>query len=142
MDGILRTMSKRIEITYFPDPSPTGIVYRPKILIWISKGNKHSHMFHALVDSGSNRNLFPARLGELVGINVKSGKSYPIYGIGDSRLTAYQHGVMVHLGKNEFETTIDFSYEQAMPLLGRQGFFDLFKRVEFRENKRVIEFKI
>ena len=141
-DGTLRIMSKKIEVTYFPDPSPTGTVYRPKIMVWISNQNKHSRIFHALVDSGSDRNLFPASWGEAVGINIKSGKRCSIYGIGNAELTAYTHEVDLHLGRETFRTTIDFSYEQGMPLLGRQGFFDLFKQVEFRESKKVVEFKI
>jgi hypothetical protein len=135
-------MSRKIQVTYLPEPSPRGVVFRPKILVWISKESKHGRIFHALVDSGSDRNLFPASLGEAIGIDIKSGKSCPVYGIGNIKLTTYEHEVELHLGAESFKTTIDFSYEQEMPLLGRNGFFDLFKRVEFREEKKEVEFKV
>ncbi len=135
-------MARKIEVTYLPEPSPRGMVYRPKIMIWISKGSKHSRIFHALVDSGSDRNLFPAELGEAIGIDKKSEKSCLVYGIGSIELTTYEHQADLHIGKVSFKTIVDFSYEQQMPLLGRSGFFDLFKRVEFRENKKEVEFKL
>jgi len=132
----------KITVTYLPEPSPEGDIFRPKVLVWISVGKKHSRIFHALVDSGSDRNLFPAGLGESIGLDIKSGKERPIYGIGNAKLTAYGHNVLLHLGSGEFKTIVDFSYEQNMPLLGRRGFFDIFKRVEFRERKREVEFKL
>lgn len=134
-------MPKRISVTYLPEPSPERVIFRPKVPIWISYGGKHSYLFHALVDSGSDRNLFPAELGEIVGADIVSGKKSFIYGIGEAKLVAYEHEVNLHFGRSVFEAVVDFSYEQSMPLLGRQGFFDLFKGVDFKERKKTVDFK-
>ena len=142
-------MPKRISVTYLPEPvidPKTGVflakVLRPKIPIFISSGKKTSDLFHALVDSGSDRNLFPARLGELVGLDIENGKKSFIYGIGSIKITAYEHEVNLHFGRLILKAKVDFSLEQDMPLLGREGFFDLFKRIYLREKKKMIDFKV
>lgn len=91
-------------------------------------------MFHALVDSGASVNLFPARFGEQVGINIKKGKLVKLFGIGDKVISAYRHKIKLHFGLKVFEINTDFSFEQNLPLLGRDGFFNLFQKVIFDEN--------
>jgi hypothetical protein len=119
-----------ISITYLPESSISGIIFRPTIPIWMSKNNKYSYMFQAMVDSGSDKNLFPAHLGEIIGINIPSGTKSNVYGIGNYELIVYKHKIKLHLAKYTFETTIDFSYEQTVPLLGR------------KENKKVLDLEI
>lgn len=41
----------------------------------------------------------------------------------------------------DFQTFADFSYHQNVPLLGRCGFFDHFKKVIFDEEKEVMRFE-
>ena len=76
-----------------------------------------------------------------MGADIVSGKKSFIYGIGEAKLVAYEHEVNLHFGRSVFEAVVDFSYEQSMPLLGRQGFFDLFKGVDFKERKKTVDFK-
>ena len=142
-------MAARITISYLPEPiidpktkEIIGKVERPKIPIYISVGRKRSHLFHALINSGADKNLLPAEIGELVGININSGKRDYVYGIGNSKITIYEHIVSLHIARLSFKVPIDFSYEHKLPLLGRQGFFDLFKKVSFNEHKRQVEIKI
>jgi len=127
-------MSK-IEITYLQ----TGNIFRPMIPVWISIDYVKSGIFHALLDSGADANLFPASLGDLMGIDIKKGRKIRVVGIGSSELTAYQHKFHLYIGRKKFETKVDFSFEQNIPLLGRRGFFDLFKKISFSEkDKNVI----
>jgi len=135
-------MPSKIVITYLPESTPSGLVFAPKIPIWISTKNKHSYLFHALIDSGADVNLFPARLAEVVGINFKEGEKAHVYGIGRHKMVAYENDISLHLANKKFETTVYFSYEQDTPLLGRQGFFNLFKRVDFDENKHKVTLHI
>lgn len=142
-------MSRRFSISYFPEPKIDpktgkylGDIFKPKVPIWISCKSKATLPFHALVDSGSDRNLFPAQLGEKIGINIKDGIKIPILGIGGIKIKAYTHKANLHIEKCTFDTEVDFSYEQQIPLLGRRGFFDLFKRIDFNEKTRMVGFKL
>lgn len=96
-----------------------------------------------MVDSGSDRNLFPAKLGESIGINIKSGNLRPILGIGkDNVIDAYTHKIKIFIADRSFDSEADFSYEQQAPLLGRDGFFKFFKKVEFKEKNKTVEFRV
>ncbi len=108
-----------------------ALVSRPEVPLIISYGHKLSRTFYALVDSGADKNLFPAALGELIGLNVRKGKTVEIGGIGGVRLTAHTHKVKLYIGSFSAEASVDFSYYHQKPLLGRNGFFDLFEKVSF-----------
>lgn len=123
-------------------------IYRPFIPIKISLSGKDGPPILGLVDSGSDYNLFPAALGVLVGLDIKKGTEKKIGGIGGFQIKAYTWEVQLTLlsellsSLTTFKTTVDFSYEQQFPLLGREGFFDLFRRVEFREKRKLLELQI
>lgn len=141
-------MSREFSVTYYPYPQvnpKTGKVsdvFRPTVPIKVSYGSKVTTPFQALVDSGSDRNLFPSEIGKILGIPVKKGMLRPIFGIGKAKISAYTHKVLLNFEGWSFEVEVDFSDEQKIPLLGRFGFFDQFKRVLFREKKKEICFKI
>lgn len=116
-------------------------LFRPTVPIIIVYKGSPSWDFQALVDSGSDRNLFPAKIGESVGIDVKKGKVMPIRGIGSHDIVAYTHKVKILIGSCSFEAEVDFSYEQQSPLLGRCGFFDAFKNISFGEKRKEVIFK-
>lgn len=109
-------------------------VHIPFIPVRIGYGNKLGLPFRALVDSGATRNLLPSALGIQCGINITGGKRVKIFGIGYKEITAYTHKIKILLGLTHFETEADFSFEQDIPLLGRDGFFNLFQKVIFDEN--------
>ncbi len=118
-------------------------VVRPTVPIVISCKGNIGWEFQALVDSGSDRNLFPAKLGEDVGIDIRSGKPHPIQGIGKSNFVkAYTHKIKIFICNYNFDSEADFCYEQQAPLLGRDGFFNSFKKIEFKEKEKTIEFRI
>jgi len=141
-------MSREFTVTYYPYPQidpktgKTSDIFRPTIPIKISFKNKITGSLQALVDSGSDRNLFPAEIGEILGIPIKKSVPRSVFGIGKAKIVVYTHKVALHFEKCLFEVEIDFSYAQKIPLLGRIGFFDQFKRILFKERKKEICFKI
>jgi len=117
-----------------------GQVYYPVIPIKLCYGHHiFKYLINSLVDSGSDRNLFPAEIGENIGIKIKNELSQEIGGIGGIKVIAFTHKVKIYLGNLEIDTFVDFSYEQKVPLLGRNGFFNYFKNVIFREKDNVVE---
>lgn len=133
----------RISFSYFVEDKqdPTtgkviGYIMRPYIPIRLSIHRANpSNPVNALVDSGSDRNLFPKQWGDILGINFRKIKPVQITGIGKITITAYPSKVNIWLNNRRYETEADFSPQQQTPLLGRQGFFSLFKEIIFEENK-------
>jgi len=136
--------SRIISFSYTPFYIPeVGEKFRPIINIAISHKNTISSGIKALVDSGADKNLFPAWMGEWLGINFKKHEyNKIIYGIGGAEIKAYTQKVKVHLHKFSYDTEIDFSFEQQIPLLGRDGFFNLFKSIKFKEGERFLDIEM
>lgn len=140
-----QTMGKITGYSYYPqffqDPrtKEKRAVYYPFIQIRISTNDKSiSYSFDALVDSGSDRNLFPLYFATYLGIHFKGIKPKKIYGIGDSFIEAYTEEINIWLGTKKFETEADFSPQQRAPLLGRDGFFNLFNSIKFDEKGQFV----
>lgn len=139
---------KFLEFPYQPypvkDPTTgkiTGEVFRPTIPVRLSyKHQFFPYPFDALVDCGSDRNLFPADIGKVLKIKVKTKKPKKIEGIGRNIITAYTHNVTILVAGRRIKTFIDFSYEHPTPILGRNGFFNYFKRVIFDESAKKVLF--
>ena len=118
-------------------------VYKPIIPIRLSYHHSNpTQFFDALVDSGSDRNLLPVGLGVLAGVNFKKAKKTKIIGIGNHVINAYTSQINIWVEGKEYKTEADFSPEQQVPLLGRRGFFDLFKMIQFDENKKWIDIEL
>ena len=133
-------MATSYTFKYLPEPGLDSFgnlvdVYRPFIPVKLGHRRKIGRPFYALVGSGSDRNFFPAALGLVLGINVRKGSLRKVMGIGQYELKSYTHTVNFYLGSKEFKTEVDFSYEQEVPLLGRRGFFSLFKSIKFSKAK-------
>lgn len=115
-----------------------------RAIIPIKIGYKLSHKVSktpvgCLLDSGSDRNLFPAHWGESVGIKVSKGRLSIIRGIGGITIEGYEHFIDIYCGsKIKFSAHAIFSFQQQVPLLGRQGFFDNFKKIIFDEENGVV----
>lgn len=113
-------------------PQPFGIdpvtkklieIYGPMISIRISKDRGQiSPPFDALIDSGSDRNLFPLRFATAIGIQFKKIKPKQIGGIGKVIIDAYTSKINIWLSTKKYQTEADFSPQQQVPLLGRDGF--------------------
>lgn len=121
--------TRKVEYIYRP-LIPTGLAY------------KHSFgkfPVNCLLDSGADKNLFPAQWGEAIGIKIKSGKTITHYGIGSKNIKCFRHKVTLFVGRYKFEAETDFSFEQSFPLLGRDGFFKHFKKITFHEKEHLVE---
>ena len=116
-----------------------GLVGRP--ILGFTLNYKHGRMFstNGLLDSGADYNLFPGAWCKPLGININKGIPVNISGIGSRvPLQGYRHrGIKIYLPEYSFETTIDFCMEQETALLGRNGFFDKFRKVIFEDQKGV-----
>jgi hypothetical protein len=136
--------SKVISFSYTPFNIPeVGEKFRPVISIAISYGNTIFSGIEAMVDSGADKNLFPAWIGTRLGMNFNSSEySKIIYGIGGAQIKAFTQKVRLHIYKFSFDTEIDFSFEQQIPLLGRDGFFSLFKSIKFKEGERFLDIEL
>jgi hypothetical protein len=131
---------------YIPNPikdqkgNIVGQVYRPMILIKLCYKHKLSPFpLSCLLDSGSDRNLFPAYFAQNIGINLTDGEEIIITGIGNIEVKAFRHKLQLYVDNKNFTTIIDFSHDQQLPLLGRIGFFDHFDKIVFKEHKKIIE---
>ncbi|GEM_PF-1313352 len=124
-----------------------AVVDRPKIPVRLNFNHKFfptTAPVQCLLDSGADRNLFPAHWGESLGIEVKNTKPHTTRGIGNQPpITVYPHkGIKFYVGnglgtKIIFTAEIDFCYEHQVPILGREGFFRYFKRITFISNNEV-----
>lgn len=124
---------------YDPKTGKKETVYLPTILIRVSNDQGTiSYPFDALVDSGSDRNLFPLYFATYFGMQFKKIKPKKIYGIGENYIKAYPAEINIWLGTQKYQTEADFSIKQNVPILGRNGFFDLFKSIKFDEKGQFV----
>lgn len=115
-------------------------IYYPVIRLQLSNNRRiYSKAIDCILDSGADFNLFPASIGEELGINLERGEKIIHTGIGNAQLEAYKHSVILYIKGYKFKTDVNFSYEHKVPILGRNGFFDNFKKVIFNEEKLRIE---
>lgn len=101
-----------------------NFVSLPLLEVALSKGN-----LICLIDSGADYCYFPASIGEALDINVKNGEPRESKGITGTKFTAYFHTIDCKIGGWDNKMKIGFSYELGIPfgILGREGFFSLFK---------------
>jgi len=109
---------------------PIGLLYKGKQI-----------KYEALIDSGADFNIFNAEIGELLGIDIRSGKKMKFSGIAGEPFEVYLHRLTLEIGGCQYEIVAGFSYKispYGFGILGQKGFFDLF-RVKFIFSKGIIE---
>lgn len=117
-------------------------IFRPMAMVQMGDKNRETKPFLALLDSGSDRNLFPAAYGVSAGIDLAKGRHGGVLGIGGHKIKIYTHTVKLTLiatGNQSFTTEVDFSYQHNLAILGRNGFFNLFQAVNFKEKDKLVE---
>lgn len=107
-----------------------------------SKGNAGQYFdLKAILDSGAHVSIFPAQIGEIIGLKIKNDKTQPIYGIGGHSIATYRHEVIIEVGGWPFDAIVCFTYDNiSFPVLGREGFFNLFE-IKIDYSKETIELK-
>ena len=99
-------------------------------------------LYPCLVDSGSDYSFLHGKIGEALGLEVKTGREIPIGGITGNKMIAYFHEISFTIGGWEFREDFGFSYELGTDLgiLGRDILFEKY-RVVFDQRKKVVELK-
>lgn len=121
-------------------------ILKPIIPISLLVENKEVR-YEALIDSGADFCIFDAKLGEYLGLDVKSGMKERFGGIQRmSGAEVFLHKVFIAVGGWRYFTTVGFSYHIAdygFGVLGQKGFFDIFivKFDLFKEEVELIERK-
>lgn len=142
-------MGSKKQITQWYQESPgldtkgkPSTVLRP--LVDIQVNYRHGQMvgLTALVDSGSDYNLFPADICRVLGMSLKKGLLIRIKGIGDAPpIEAYRHyGIKIFFESLTIETFADFSLAHNQTILGQKGFFDQFEGIELKRPEEKIIF--
>jgi len=103
--------------------------------------NGKSVKYEALIDSGADFNIFNAEIGELLGINIRSGKKIKFSGIAGEPFEVFLHNLTLEIGGWQYKIVAGFSYEispYGFGILGQKGFFNLFG-VKFIFSKGIVE---
>ena len=116
-----------------------------KPIIPVKIANKTNAVKYAvLIDSGADFCIFDAKIGEYLGLQIKSGIREIFGGIQEAEgAEAFLHEIIINIGGWDYKTTIGFSYDIAnhgFGILGQKGFFDIFV-VKFDLLKKEIELK-
>jgi hypothetical protein len=102
---------------------------------------------NALIDSGADVSIFPADIGEQLGIDIRSGeKGFASSMRGAVLEETFLHRITLKVGELYYSTVTSFSYapmRRNYGILGQQGFFDIFvvqfdlvkEEIELRERK-------
>jgi hypothetical protein len=97
---------------------------------------------HAIIDSGADVCIFPADIGEQLGIDVRSGEKGFSTNLQTGALEeTFLHRITLKIGEFYYPTVVSFSYSPQRinyAVLGQLGFFDLFI-VQFDLVKEEIE---
>ena len=128
--------------------SPAKTIYSPILRTSLFyKNQERLFYFDSIVDSGADFCVFPAALGEIIGLDVYEGKHVSSFGVGGKE-TLYFHKVTVEITiKNEswkFECQAGFSMKmnaKGIGFLGRDGFFNLFQEVTFNQSVKMFRLK-
>lgn len=118
---------------------PEGYSLYPLVQVFLRNGLDMRPVL-ALVDSGASDCIFSASLGEVLGLDVPTGKPYQFHAFDLNEVCGFTH--KVHLQVQGFSHWIEveavFIEAEVMPLLGQRGFFENYQ-VVFERYKRSFE---
>lgn len=94
----------------------------------------------ALVDSGAADCIFSASLGEVLGIDVASGKAHKFHSFNLHETQGFVHRIRLQVTGFSHWIDVDavFIESEVMPILGQMGFFENYQ-VVFERFKRQFE---
>jgi predicted aspartyl protease len=105
-----------------PDYPAENKIFRPLIQLNIRSGKKSVDLF-ALLDSGADVCLFPAEVGESLGLAMEEGAKGSITGIGEIAYPTFLHSVSITIGSYKRKIAAFFSDAIPTPLLGQKRIF-------------------
>ncbi|MEK7592429.1 MAG: hypothetical protein AAB508_03475 [Patescibacteria group bacterium] len=117
-------------------------VIRPIISVTLKYKQNRPINYEALVDSGADMCVFPAQIGELLGINIKNGTSGSLSGVIGKSGKIYYHDIIVDIGGNSTQVNAGFSYSHKIQcgFLGQKGIFNIYI-VQFQYRKEFVELR-
>lgn len=128
-----------------PNPDrPEGYSLTPLLQVFLKNGS-NMYPFLALVDSGAADCIFPASVGELLGIDVSSGHPRSYFGLAGQEAQGFLHRIQMQVAGFDHwvEVEAGFVDSDIVPLLGQTGFFDHYQivferfRRQFQINSKV-----
>jgi hypothetical protein len=118
---------------------PEGYSLYPLLQVFLRHGVNMRPVL-ALVDSGASDCIFAASLGEVLGIDVPTGKPHEFHAFDLKDVRGFDH--TVHLQVNGFPHWIEieavFIESEVLPILGQRGFFEHYQ-VVFERYRRHFE---
>lgn len=101
-------------------------IVRPIIPVSLSFRNL-AVRYEALIDSGSDFNIFPIEIAQKLKINLEKCKLIYFSGVEDSSVQGYISNIFISINHDIFKTNIVFAdLSNATGILGQHGFFDIF----------------
>ena len=115
-----------------------GFSFYPLVTAFIRNGVNMRPVL-ALVDSGACDCIFAASLGEVLGIDVPSGKSHEFRGFDDKGVQGFVHKVNLQVAGFQHWIEIDAVFIDSEPpsILGQQGFFENYQIVFERWTRQI-----
>ena len=86
---------------------------RPIIPVLLQYKQNNPISYEALVDSGADMCVFPAEIGELMGINIRTGHKGSLSGVIGKSGVVYYHSIEIEIGGNK--TTISAGFSENQP---------------------------
>jgi len=128
------------ELSFNPQTGQAEYYYRPYLFVkLLYKRSASANFIKALVDSGSDRNIFPAELAVEIRQDYRKGEQRKITSVNDNVSIVYGNRVKIEFDGRMIETVVYFGENVKLPILGRDGFFNYFKRVSFDVKNKSLE---
>lgn len=101
-------------------------ILRPIIPVSLSSRDS-AVRYEALIDSGSDFNIFPTEIAQKLKINLKKCRLIYFSGIEDLPVQGHIADVFISVNHGKFKTNVVFAdLPNVTGILGQQGFFDIF----------------
>lgn len=116
---------------------PEGYTFCPLLRAFVRHGVNMQPVL-GLVDSGGSDCIFSASIGEVLGIDVPSGRSYKFHGYDFTEVRGFVHRISLQVEGFPHWIEIDavFIESEVMTILGQAGFFENYQIVFERFNRR------
>ena len=110
------------------DTRPEGVSFYPLLRVFLRHGVNMQYLL-SLVDSGAADCVFPASIGELLRIDIRSGQPHEFHGFDNRLVPGFVHKVHLQVAGFEHWVEVDavFLESDSMPILGQRGFFESYQ---------------
>jgi hypothetical protein len=112
---------------------------RPVVEVELSRGG-HQRKFLALIDSGADHIMMPAAIAEVFQIDLNTCPRRTVLGVSMQPIEGFVSNLTLHINHQEdpFDAPVLFINTDVPVLLGREGFFDLY-RIKFEQDHDIFE---